>query len=387
MSRREGESESVRSLPTAIGGRACAIFGAGLVLPLLVVADGAAAGPTSPERAVGHGIAESPKQVREYWTPRRLRTAEPVAPPRAEARPDFTIRPPRRRAPAIEVPADEPGPAARGASPGRALDPGATTRAPGEVDGKIFFTVGSKRFVCSGSVVASALHNVVFTAGHCVYDAGRWVDNLVFIPGYRDGSAPHGLFPAASAHSLDGWIRGQSFSYDIGAVTLSSPVQDVVGTRGIAFNKRPKRSYTILGYPVRPTPPFDGERLVTCASSFVGLDKTGKPASIFAGPCDMRQGASGGAWVIKNGQVNSVVSHGYCDQIPSLCGLISGPYFGRAALNLYKATGPDRCMLASQKLKKAERKLRKARKKHANKKLKRAKKKVRKARKAQKRAC
>lgn len=60
---------------------------------------------------------------------------------------------------------------------------------------------------------------------------------------------------------------------------LASPVQDVVGARGIAFNKRPKRSYTILGYPVQPNPPYDGERLITCRSSFAGFDPTGRPAT------------------------------------------------------------------------------------------------------------
>jgi hypothetical protein len=47
--------------------------------------------------------------------------------------------------------------------------------------------------------------------------------------------------------------------------------------------------------------------------------------------CDMREGSSGGGWIIRNQYVNSVTSGGY-DTLPEL---LFGPYFGDAVGNLY----------------------------------------------------
>ena len=37
---------------------------------------------------------------------------------------------------------------------------------------------------------------MIFTAGHCVFDNGTktFVQDLVFLPGYKDGNAPLGIY-------------------------------------------------------------------------------------------------------------------------------------------------------------------------------------------------
>ena len=64
--------------------------------------------------------------------------------------------------------------------------------------GKIFFTQNGPNFVCSGASVASpAATQTVWTAGHCLNDGSNTFNtNTVFVPSYRNGVAPYGLFPA-----------------------------------------------------------------------------------------------------------------------------------------------------------------------------------------------
>ncbi|HEY0062098.1 MAG TPA: hypothetical protein VGC21_08250 [Telluria sp.] len=55
--------------------------------------------------------------------------------------------------------------------------------------GKLFFTIGGSPFVCSASVIQ---RRVVVTAGHCVHSgtAAGFHSNWVFVPAFRDGTAP-----------------------------------------------------------------------------------------------------------------------------------------------------------------------------------------------------
>jgi hypothetical protein len=244
--------------------------------------------------------------------------------------------------------------------------PGLETSFPQRVHGKIFFSVPTRGdFACSGTMVASLLRNVVVTAGHCVDDPDvqQWSTDLIFIPAYRDGAAPLGAYPAASLLSTDEWTKGGDLSYDVGIAQLATPLEDQLGARGIVFNKPPKSSYQIFGYPGLPNPPYNGERLVACDASFFSRQYTGHPLSTVAYPCDMQEGSSGGGWVTPAGAVASVVSHGSCEFDPSTCGQIAGPYFGDTIKALYnKAGGSAECPPARQAAKQAGKQLKKAKK-------------------------
>ncbi len=211
--------------------------------------------------------------------------------------------------------------------------------------GRLFFEKAgtTSRFSCSATVVRSLKRSLILTAGHCVYDtdSGNFHVNVTFVPAYREGQAPLGQFTASTLYSPAGWVNGSGASYDIGAVALTEPVQDRTGGRGVTFNRTLKKGerFTIFGYPALPAPKYDGERPIACDAAFAGTYNTGTPRSLVASPCDMQQGSSGGGWITAGGFVASVVSHGYCDSDPSTCGFILGPYFGSAALELYKRAG------------------------------------------------
>ncbi|MEZ0074453.1 serine protease [Planotetraspora sp. GP83] len=76
--------------------------------------------------------------------------------------------------------------------------------------GKVFFTTPDgpdadsrpDRHWCSATSVQSAYHNLVATAGHCVYDTetnAATLDKWVFIPGYYQGKTPWGIYVGKQA--------------------------------------------------------------------------------------------------------------------------------------------------------------------------------------------
>jgi hypothetical protein len=303
---------------------------------------------------------QDPAQVRSYWTPERMQSAQPLQVPAFSG--------------AAVLPS--PGYARARRSRGRVVrihatrgeladfQPGAETTFPNLVHGKVFFTLPSLGdFACSGTLIASRLHNVVFTAGHCAYDpdTAQAATNWVFVPGYRDGSEPLGEFPAATLLTSDEWVAGGDTNFDVAVAELANPLEDLIGARGIAFNKAPNTDYEIFGYPGEPDPPYDGQRLIECDAPFYGLELApSHPFSIVAYPCNMTHGASGGGWVDPAGEVVSLSSHVYSD--PALDDQIAGPFFGDEIKKLYNAAGGSaECPPARHAVKSARKRLRNAR--------------------------
>src|SRR5690606_25188309 len=75
------------------------------------------------------------------------------------------------------------------------------TSYPSRASGKLFFNVGSATYVCSASLIK---RGVVVTAAHCAVEFGarRYFSNWQFVPAYRNGQAPYGVWTAASAAVL-----------------------------------------------------------------------------------------------------------------------------------------------------------------------------------------
>lgn len=311
---------------------------------------------------VASDVPQDPAEVRSFWTPERMQEAQPLGLPQQAGSSTFARPAGGSSADSSTIPP----------SRGSALydfQPGAETSFPQSVHGKLFFIVPANEShptllaTCSGTVVSSRLQNVVFTAGHCAVDPGEEPStNMVFVPGYRDGSEPFGEYPVATLLTTEEWAADGDLSFDAAIAQLSSPIEQTLGARGIAFNRAPKTSYKIFGYPAEPSDTYDGERLIECDAPLFGLEVSfSHPFSNVAFPCDMRQGASGGGWVNPAGDVVSVVSHGYTD--PSLSDQIAGPFFGEAVKRLYNAAGGSaQCPPARQALKTAKGRARKARK-------------------------
>ena len=89
--------------------------------------------------------------------------------------------------------------------------------------GKVFFTVGDKEYWCSASSVQSKYHNLVATAGHCVFDEGvqnSALDNWVFIPGYYQGKAPWGIYVGKAAYTHYDFAVYEDYDSDYAFVTV-----------------------------------------------------------------------------------------------------------------------------------------------------------------------
>lgn len=386
-------------------GRLGALLALSAVLCVALFASASAAAQ-DPNAVLSSPTNESRSDAAPLWTKQRMLAAKPIDAPDAAPRLD------RKNARALATPAGVgPEVLSSGASPFATVrgdrDVKDYQRYPERTHGRIFATTpGVGDFTCSGTLVSSAAKNLVYTAGHCLYDkeTGQFAINVIFVPAYKQGEAGYDFYSAVDLFVLEGWANlpyPDAYSYDVAGMSLDAPLEQIIGARGIKFGVNPRgKRFDIYGYPARPDPPYDGERPIHCPKAdFQSYENKLYPVddpSIVAGPCYMMQGSSGGGWVLKGGFVNSVVSHGFCDDEPQLCGLTHGPYFAENAASIYDAAGggngkprpSDLCRgpqadlrKAKKALKKAKKAKRKARKKGRKKEIKKARAEVRQARK------
>ena len=312
---------------------AAALFGAWALSGLVA---------TAAAKPIVSAAAQSPAAVRAYWTPARMRSAAPAA---ALARGPLDLGPSAAE-----------GSAAKG-STGQAQPIGNASRYPYRTHGRVFFTLVSgpiaTDYTCSGTAVRAATRNLVWTAGHCVYDPGPLgsgeARNWEFVPGYKDGQRPYGEWPAHRLSTTSQWrnsggASGEDFAHDFGAANVSKrkgrKLQSVVGARRVAFGQSRDFLYHAFGYPAEP--PFDGRRLYRCNSPDEGEDDGEGPPRPIRIACDMTGGASGGGWEISRRQrghkrryVVSVTSYSIAGDSDHLY----GPYQGGVARALYRSAG------------------------------------------------
>jgi hypothetical protein len=263
-----------------------------------------------------HAVAKSPAAIASYWTPARMRAAKPA---------DKVLTPAGR--PAAAKPK-----APKAWSSFEVTTP--YTDFPTSTHGKVFFTLGGVDYVCSGTALLSGNKSVVWTAGHCVNEGpGDFATSWAFVPAYKDGSAPFGVFSATNLYTTSAWGNGGDFSYDEGAAVVGPAngrsLTDAVGGRGISFSYNRSQHYQSHGYPAAP--PFNGERHWICDSTLATSDNSASPATMGIG-CDMTGGSSGGGWIVGS-NLYSVNSYGYSNQ-PNV---MYGPYMDSVAQSLYNA--------------------------------------------------
>ena len=287
-------------------------------------------------------------QARRFWTPARMQRARPIE----------SLRPgsanavvPSAPSAAAESPHRVPPVAPRaGAAASAAFDPVADPTAEAtRQNGVIFFQTGFGLARCSGTSVNAPNSSVVITAGHCIdegglgghADAHRWA----FVPGYRYGQRPFGVFPAKWLDTTRQWKTTGSENFDVGAAVVmpnehGQRLADAVGGAGIAWGLPARQVFDVHGYPVAP--PFDGETQRLCSQTpFLGHD----PRSfLFPGPlnlavdCDVTGGASGGGWTIQGDVLNGVTNYGYGDDQTT----DYGAYFGKEVGRLFSRAGSVR---------------------------------------------
>jgi hypothetical protein len=194
--------------------------------------------------------------------------------------------------------------------------------------GKVFFTMGTTNYVCSGNAVSSANGSTVATAGHCVNESGAYATNFVFVPAYDNGAAPYGKWTAKALYAPTQWVANGDMTYDTGFVVVNKDsngqaLTDVVGGSGTAFNQARGLTYTAYGYP--QASPFNGTSLWSCTGTAKN-DPNNPKFGTQGIPCDMTGGSSGGPWFIgigSDGLQNSINSYGYNGSA-----VMYGPYWG-----------------------------------------------------------
>jgi V8-like Glu-specific endopeptidase len=297
-------------------------------LLLAAGAPAAAAGAAIPSGAGPDGSAEATPSItfperaaeaRSFWTPERMRAAQPILGPEAEA--DASALDPALTA-TSETVEDPTAPEYR-------------------VNGVIFISEGAGIGYgrCSGTSVVSPSKSVVITAGHCVYDEGIWSDRKwVFVPGYQHGERPFGTFTAHWLGTTPAWHAHENENFDVGAGVVGrnekgQTLAAAVGADKVATGLSPRQSFDVFGYPVEK--PFNGGTLQVCRQAgFEGHDfgSLFEPGPLdLAISCDDSAGGSGGGWVIDGDTINSVTTYGY----PSDPFTNFGPYFGEDVANLY----------------------------------------------------
>jgi hypothetical protein len=279
-------------------------------------------------------------EASSFWTPTRMRAAEPLGVGRREGRSGRRAvtserGKPRRVAPVAARPGEF------GADFVEVADP----TAPGfAIHGVIFVDLGFFGYGrCSGTAVRSPNRSVVVTAAHCIHSGsrfGRWYrSRAAFVPAYRFGQRPFGLFPVRWVDTTKEWRDSGSENFDVGAMVVGpneagETLTDAVGGAGIAWSLKPAQTFDVHGYPAEP--PFDGETQRLCAGTrFLGHDPSSflEPGPLnLAVTCQLNGGASGGGWMIEGGgTVNGVTDYGYFDEASPAY----GAYFGKEVARLY----------------------------------------------------
>ena len=288
------------------------------VLGLLVLA--AMPAGAQAKNVVAHDVAQSPDEVRAYWTEERMRNARPRDTREPKGKPGTG------------------GGSGSGATYGAVATPYAGLM---KANGKVFFTERGVNYVCSGTSISTGTSQAVWTAGHCVNEGpGNFVTNWAFVPAYIDGTRPYGTYVATRLYTTSAWKNNGDFSYDLGAATVSaSPSGNlavVAGGRNVAIDYNPLTMHVIsYGYPAAGK--FNGQRQYFCSSTVTYRD-SGNPQPMGI-PCNMTGGSSGGGWINDGGDIVSVNSYGY----QSLKNVMFGPFQNAVAANLASCARGGSC--------------------------------------------
>ncbi|MEZ0074458.1 serine protease [Planotetraspora sp. GP83] len=241
--------------------------------------------------------------------------------------------------------------------------------------GRVFFTLGNGIYSCSASSVQSQYHNLVATAGHCVYDIdgnGHTVDKWIFIPGYYDGKAPWGTYIGKQAFTHYDFDVYEDADRDYAFVTVYNGIRldaekstaekklwtdvgrlgDNVGGQGLAYNQKIGQPVFVFGYPAAPHDDgnyvWTGEKLKWCYGKTFGpvSEASVKVEEQIGLKCSMTGGSSGGPWILKYssarrlGYINGVTSLGGDTDNNGRSDLITSAYFDGETYGVYKAAYP-----------------------------------------------
>ncbi len=321
--------------------------------------------------------SKSTKSDEVFWTEERMEAAEPADPdlgskaaknssvPLGPARPN-PDREPKRQSGRLPEHTIKDLENVKGLAPSQKghaslrestqLPSSAHLEYPYRAVGKVFFlnSDGESR-VCSGAVIYTKNRSTIWTAGHCVSEAGEqeWHDEWTFVPGYTDGrKAPFGRWSAREKATLRGFHVDGNRHYDLAAVKVErkdgEPIADITGSFGHVSNLSRDQNWQIMGYPVSGDLFGEDGQMWECSASFTETAEVGEsgPPQSKVEDCRMTSGASGSPWITNFDDcpecwVNSAHSQVFYPEgrvnETDLSSGMGGPYHGEGAVNLYEA--------------------------------------------------
>ena len=164
---------------------------------------------------------------------------------------------------------------------------------PGVRVGALFEHDASGNHFCTASVVASPERDLLITAAHCINGGkgGGYRQDIVFIPGYRDGQAPSGIWIPGQLVVAPQWMNSSDPDFDVGFVVLKPQdgknIEDVLGADQLGIDPGYRNQVRVTGYPASADAP------ITCA----GWTSEQSPSQLRF-ECDgFTGGTSGSPWI------------------------------------------------------------------------------------------
>jgi V8-like Glu-specific endopeptidase len=201
--------------------------------------------------------------------------------------------------------------------------------------GALFTVSGGQlgRHFCTASVVDSPPGDLVITAAHCV--SGMAPGQIAFVPGYRSGVAPYGVWLTSEVLSDSTWQASNDPDHDVAFLVVhrtgsSDRIQDLTGGEQLGIGWSARAWVDVIGYP-------DGtDRPISCQNE-------SKPLGVREMEFDCggyTDGTSGGPFL---GRVNATTGDGIVigviggyEQGGDIASVSYSPGFGRAVQALYQ---------------------------------------------------
>ena len=194
---------------------------------------------------------------------------------------------------------------------------------------------------CTASVVASPGRDLLITAAHCINGGknGGYRQDIVFIPDYRDGQEPYGVWSPAQLLVAPQWMNSSDPEFDEGFIVLKpndgTNIEEVLGANQLGIDPAYQNRVRVTGYPASEDAP------VTC------VNKTSEqsPTQLRL-ECDgFTGGTSGSPWVTgfntktRTGTIVGVLG-GY-EEGGNTEGVSYSSYLGKEVQQLYHQAAAD----------------------------------------------
>jgi V8-like Glu-specific endopeptidase len=201
--------------------------------------------------------------------------------------------------------------------------------------GALFVRDSGGDHFCTASVVSSPGRDLLITAAHCINggDGGGYRSDIVFVPDYRDGVAPYGIWAPARLLVAPGWASSADPDLDVGFVVLEPhdgrDIEQVLGANTLLFDPGYRNLVRVTGYPQSSDEP------ITCKNW-----TTEQSATQLKFSCDgFTGGTSGSPWITgfdpatRTGRIVGVLG-GY-QQGGDTANVSYSAYLGAAVRQLY----------------------------------------------------